>query len=484
MDCKIVGREREQQRLGRCLTEKQAQLIVVYGRRRVGKTFLIDRFFNGSFDFRFIGVYGQPKDVQLQNFAAELGRQQRSKVEVPKEWSEAFDMLRTYLEGLPKDRKHIVFFDEFPWMDTARSGFLPAFEWFWNGWGSAQSDLVFVVCGSATSWMTKKLDDNKGGLYNRQTCRIYLEPFSLYETEKYLEHRNIHWSRIDICECYMILGGIPYYLSLLDPGISYNDNIDALFFQRRSELWDEFSHLYRTLFTNGDLYIRIAEALSAKRSGMTRLELIKKAGVSNNGVLSTALKDLADSGFVRVESFYGNKKKQTVYQLADYYSLFYFRFIQGSYGEDEHYWRNMHDNSARRVWAALTFEQVCKDHINQIKQKLGISGVQSKQSTWFTGADPEDPDDKGAQIDLIIDRRDRTINVCEVKYAADRFTIDKTYDQELRSKIEVFRRKTGTRKTIQLTMLTTYGVKQNMYSSIVTNQVTLDDLFEEIRDIW
>lgn len=474
----IIGRMVERKRLDKCMNANQAQLVIVYGRRRVGKTFLINQYFNGRFDFKLTGAYAQTKETQLRYFATELNRQSGEKAPVPKDWIEAFEQLREYLSSLAPEEKHTVFFDEMPWMDTQRSGFLPAFEWFWNDWGSAQDNLIFIVCGSSTSWMVEKFAENKGGLFHRQTCRLYLKPFNLYETEKYLQSRGIEWSRRDIAECYMIMGGVPYYLSLLDPELAVSANIDNLFFRKRAELWDEFDHLYQTLFTNSDQYIKIVEQLSRKRTGLTRCEIAEKTKLPANGVLSKMLRDLTDSGFVRKYVYYGRKSKDTLYQLSDYYSLFYYRFIKNGFGKDEHFWSNTLDNPARRAWAGLTFEQLCKDHTAQIKKKLGIAGVLSAESSWFgSPAAEKENADSGAQIDLLIDRRDQIINICEIKFSMNEFQIDKDYDQKLRNKISVFRQSTNCKKTIQLTMITAFGIQQNKYSSIVTNEVHLDDLF-------
>ena len=475
---RIIGRERECSRLSRCMNSRDAQLIIVYGRRRVGKTYLINQYFDGRFDFKLTGSYNAPKEMQLRHFSEELKNQTGKPQGTPKDWTEAFGMLRAYLSALPDAEKKVVFFDEMPWMDTQRSGFLEAFEWFWNDFGCTLDQLIFIVCGSASAWMSENIAENKGGLFSRQTCRLYLQPFTLEETEKYLISRNINWSRYDIAECYMIMGGIPYYLSLLDSELSYQNNIDNLFFRKRAELWDEFDHLYKTLFTNSGNYILISEILSRKPGGMTRSELAEKTGLPLNGELSRMLKNLTDSGFVRQNAFYGKKAKDTKWQLADYYSVFYYRFIKDNYGKDEHFWSHMLDNPGRRAWAGLTFEQLCKDHIAKIKQKLGITGVLSEEYIWnkkSTALDPQET--SGAQIDLLIDRRDRVINLCEIKFSLNEFEIDKDYDAKLRNKIEAFRRATDCKKTLQLTLITTYGVKKNKYSGIVNGEVLLDDLF-------
>ena len=480
-DNKIIGRVEECERLEECMEEDSAQLIIVYGRRRVGKTYLINKYFDNQFAFKLTGAFAQPKEIQLKNFSSGLARHSGEKVAIPKDWTDAFELLRDYIEKLSADEKQIFFFDEMPWLDTNRSGFLSAFEWFWNDYASTKDNVVFVVCGSSTSWMVDNLANNKGGLFNRQTCRLYLKPFNLQEVEEYLQSKGFMWSRYDIVECYMIMGGIPYYLSLLKKKYSLGQNIDRLFFKTKGELWDEFDHLYATLFSNSEVYINVVETLSKKSSGLTRNEIIEATNIPSNGALSKVLNNLVDSGLVRVSAFYGRKKKDVLYQLSDYYTAFYFHFIRGNYGVDENFWSNAIDNPARRTWIGLTFEQLCKDHIVQIKRSLGISGVLTEESIWFSkgGENENGTILSGAQIDLLIDRRDHVVNICEMKFSTDEYEIDKTYDKVLRNKIESFRSITSCKKSIQLTMVTTYGVKKNKYSNIIGNQVVLDDLFCE-----
>ena len=479
MKDRVIGREKEWQRLEEFMQAHSAQLIEVCGRLRVGKTFLIEEFFNRKFAFRLTGVHGRSMKVQLGNFIAEYNRRTGEQKAAPKNWQQAFELLRGYLSEAAPDGRKVVFIDEMPWLDTMRSGFTGAFEWFWNDWGAAQDDLVFVACGSAALWMISHFDANRGGLFSRQTCRLYLEPFTLSETGKFLKHRNISWSRCSIAEAYMIMGGIPFYLNLLNGSMSLSQNIDNIFFRKNGELHDEFSRLYQTLFSNSDAYIRVAETLSEKTGGMTRQELQEKSGLGAGGDLSEIIRNLVTSGFVRVSAFYKNKKKDALYQLSDYYTAFYFRYIKDHYGRDEHFWSNAIDSPARRSWAGLAFGQLCKDHIRQIRQirqKLGISGVLTEEYVWYTKGD-EELGTKGAQIDLVLERRDMVINLCEMKYSINVYAIDRDYDAVLRNKIDSFRRETGTRSSLQLTMITTYGLTKGKYSNLIQNQVTLDDLF-------
>ncbi len=472
----IIGREYEIRQLEECCESKESRLILVYGRRRVGKSFLINQFFDNRFDFKLVGDNRLKKSEQLYNFHDELSRQWKKATAVPGTWREAFFLLRDYLDEFTDDSRHVVFFDEMPWLDNQKSGFLEAFEYFWNSYGAAKNNLIMIVCGSATSWLVDNFDHNKGGLFNRQNCRIYLQPFNLYETEKFLiEKKGINWSRYDIAECYMILGGIPYYLDLLSRNMSPSENIDNLFFKKRGGLWDEFDNLYRTLFSNSDNYIKIVEALFRKKSGMNRKELLEETKLPSNAAFTRMLRNLSDSGFITSYSYFGSRKKGTVFILCDFFTLFYLRFVKENYGGDEEFWTHHADQSSRMVWAGLTFEALCRSHLRQIKDKLSISGVSSEVSLWFCNAREEQ---SGARIDLLIDRRDRIIDILEMKFSTDDYVITKEYDEVLRRKINVFREVTGTRKALHLVIVTTFGLKRNMYSSRVQSVITFDDLFK------
>ena len=342
------------------------------------------------------------------------------------------------------------------------------------------NDLLLVICGSATNWIINKLFKQKGGLYNRAGSKIFLKPFTLAETEKYLIQRGILLERFEIAQIYMIMGGIPYYLKQLEPGRTLADNIDNCFFRTNGKLWDEFDNLYETLFFNSEVYVRIVEALTSKQLGLTREEIIAVSKLPDNGSTSQALKDLVKCGFIRAYQYYGRKTKAQTYQLTDFYTLFYYRFIKDNYGQDEHFWTHMLDNPKKNTWLGYSFEQLVKGHIEQVKAALGIRSVLTQQSSWFVekrNLDNVNEKLNGAQVDLLIDRRDMAINLCEIKFYSGEFTIDKSYSLTLRNKIAAFKSASNTRKAIVPTMITTFGVKPNMYSGIIQQEVSLDDLF-------
>lgn len=466
----IIGRKEEIRRLKHFANSDRSDFIVVYGRRRVGKTYLIREFFENTFDFQVTGIYNGSKEMQLANFGLSL-QKYFGISNIPKTWLDAFSLLQSGLEKIKDGEKKVVFIDEMPWMDSQKSDFLRAFEVFWNGYAAWENNILLIVCGSATTWLTDNILNNVGGLYNRATGRIFLQPFSLSETEEYLKEQGYVWTRYDIIQLYMVMGGIPFYLSQLQRELTLAQNIDEIFFKTRGKLWNEFNNLYITLFKNADSHIKVVEALSKKNMGLSKKEISKETGLPANGLLTQILENLSNSGFIRPYNYFGNRKKSTTYQLADYYTLFYFRFLKDRHGVDEKFWQNTLDNPSKRAWCGYSFEQVCKDHIEKIKNKLGISGVLTERSSWFSKGD------RGAQIDLVIDRRDRIINLCEIKYSESEFEIDKDYDMKLRNKIETFRNETKTRKALHLVFITTYGLKRGMYSSIAQAEVKAEDLF-------
>lgn len=469
----FIGRANEIKQLRERFESQSPELVVVYGRRRVGKTFLIRQAFDNRFDFYLTGLYKKSMRRQLENFANALSDYSGEDVETPKDWYAAFRMLKNYLLGISRPGKLVVFLDEIPWMETRKSDFVSALESFWNGWGSGESNLLLILCGSATSWITKKVFSNKGGLFNRDTDRIYLEPFTLKETEEFLDRRQICLTRKDIAECYMIMGGIPYYLDKIEKGMSFSQNIDNIFFKKRARLWDEFTHLYASLFDNPEPHLKIVKALNMKRSGLTRNEISEATKIPANGNLTRVLKELEDSGFVLSYKDWTKAKKGNIYRLSDFYTIFYLDFVQENYGDDENFWTNRIDSSMHRAWTGFAFELLCMNHISQIKSALGISGVATRQCSWRG----EDESGKRTQIDLLIDRRDGVIDLCEAKFASGLYSITKGYESELVDKIEVFRNVTKTNKSIHLVMVTTFGLSANSHTSHVQNSITLDDLF-------
>lgn len=466
----IIGRKKETAEMRLVAESGEPEFVVVYGRRRVGKTYLVNQFFNNDFVFKVTGIAErEAKAKQLANFGESLRRYGSPLCPDPDNWKEAFDSLRRLLENKKTTGKKVVFIDELPYMYTRRCDLVSALEHFWNDWGNTQPDLLLIVCGSATSWIVKNIVNNKGGLHNRLTRKIYLRPFTLAETKQYLESRGIVFETRDIVETYMIMGGIPYYLRLLEKGKSLAQNVDEMFFMRKGRLDGEFENLYSALYEESENYVKVVRAISRLNRGLSRAEISRETGITNGGGLSTILKDLDQCDIIRSYSGYGKKKKGVLYQLTDFYSFFYFKFIERHPASEKGFWRYQLNTPAQNAWAGYAFEQLCLYHYPQIEKALGISGVQTSCSSWSSD---------GAQIDLVIDRADRIINVCEIKYWKDEYTITKKYAEDLRRKMARFAEDEKIRKALHLVMITTYGVNRNEYYNMVQNEVTMEELFD------
>lgn len=469
----LIGRKTEMSLMKGLLDSKKSEFLAVYGRRRVGKTFLIRQVFEDKFTFQLTGANAK-LSWQLKNFNQAMVRQSRKEnITFADNWFDAFQQLIDLLEATT-DEKKVVFLDELPWLDTPNSGFIIALEHFWNSWASARTDIILIVCGSSASWIINKLLKNKGGLHNRVTQRIKLEPFSLAETEEFFRSQNAVFERYQLTQLYMALGGIPYYLEMVDVGQSATQNINRLCFEENGALRTEFESLYASLFKKAQNHVAVIEALASKASGLNREELIKAAKINNGGGTTMLLQELEECGFIRKYVAFGKSQKHQLYQLVDFYSLFYLTFIKKSSVLDENTWINGIDNPSFRTWSGYAFEMVCLHHLKEIKQALGISGVITNTSSWYsTDKVPK------AQIDLLIDRRDQVINLCEIKFSINPYLIDKKYAEELRNKIGTFKEQSKTKKSIFLTMITSFGLQKNEYStSLVQNSLTFDDLFK------
>jgi len=469
----IIGRKIEIERLDAALDSDRSELIAVYGRRRVGKTFLIRECYKKRITFEISGLYNGTFSNQLANFHKSLGENSKklAKREVPKSWLAAFSMLEEYLSGLKRDQKKVVFIDEFPWLATAKSGFLTAFENFWNSYATKRTDLIIVICGSAASYMLQKIIRNKGGLHNRITYRMRLMPFNLYETKLFLKSKNISYTHYDIIQLYMVMGGIPHYLEKIKKGDSVAQNVDRLCFEKDGVLVGEFHEVFASLFNDSDKHVAIIKALSTSRQGITRDTIIKITGNKSSGDISRVLDELIESGFVSRYTAFGKKTKSSRYRLSDEYSLFYLKFIANNRGLGKGTWQNQFESRSYSSWCGFSFETLCLKHIDQIKMGLNIQAIYSISSNWSN---------ENAQIDLLIDRADNIINICELKFSQSPFKILNSYAANLKNKIGQFKSATKTRKNVYLTMVTTYGIEANKYSlEIVENELKMDCLFQD-----
>jgi uncharacterized protein len=471
---KMVGRIEEIKIMQNLLTSNKAEMLAVYGRRRVGKTYLIKNMYQQYMSFEFTGTQNAALQNQLFKFSEKLkeyfpGIEGFSK---PKTWYEAFNQLKICLSKSSK--KHVVFFDELPWIDSAKSNFLEELGYWWNDWASNQN-IVVVVCGSAASWMLTKLISHKGGLHNRVTQKINLQPFTLAETKLYLESLNVHWDDYQIIQFYMSVGGIPTYLQEAKQGETPTQTIDRVFFTKDGSLRYEFSNLYGALFDNYQNHIAIIKTLASKWQGMTRQEIIAKSKLKDGGGLSKILEELEASSFITQIPSFQKKTKDFVYRLTDEYSLFYLKFIEGKTIMGKNIWLKQSAEDKYKIWAGYSFENLCIKHAEAIKMTLSIAGIYTETSSYFHKGNEES---EGFQLDMLIDRADRAINLCEIKFYNDDFPMTDEFATQLRQRRENFRRITKTKKTLFNTLITTYGVKHSKSSpSQIDHVITMDKLF-------
>ena len=473
----MIGRKIEIAKLQKAYDSEQSEFVAVYGRRRTGKTFLVNEMFGGRFAFQHAGVERTDKKGQLEYFRDSLLRYGRRNCPKLRNWRSAFFELENLLESQDSGKK-VVFLDEVPWMDTAKSEFLTALEHFWNGWACLRKDVLLVICGSATSWVVNEVLSSRGGLYNRVTVPMAVAPFTLFECEQYARWKGLPFDRLQIAECYMAFGGVAYYWSLLSSNMSAAQNLDALFFAKNALLRGEFDRLFSSLFKRAGKYVEIVELLAGKAKGMTRDELLLAMKSPCGGEISRYLRELEECGFVIRCNLFGTIKKGAIYKVIDNFVLFHRSFLKGRKGDDESFWVSSYEKPVINGWRGYSFERLCFGHVRQIRAALGIAGIRSDVYTWRAKSDAELDED--AQIDMLIERADRTITICEMRYAGENeYGFSKETKEKLHRGGRLFREATGVRKAIGYALVTTVGLKRNEYSGAVQSVVTLDDLFRE-----
>ncbi len=475
----MIGRRIEQNKLQKAIERNRAQIIVIYGRRRVGKTFLINEFFSNNFAFKHTAVSPEANTtqlglmkIQLQEFYYSMRQYGlSSNTNCPQSWSEAFHCLQELLDNKSAGSNQVVFIDELPWMDTPRSGFLAAFEHFCNDWCLARKYVKLIVCGSATSWIVDEMLESKGGLYDRVTTPIYVKPFSLGECREYFKSEGFHMDEYDIILAYMAFGGIPFYLSQFDNDLSVAQNIDAILFEKDAILSGEFDKLFKSQFENPELMKSIVVALGKKRSGLTRDEIIKALESSSGGTFSKALSALEKSRLITSYKPFGDDLVR--FRLSDPFCCFYLHHIRGNEGHSG-YWQSNFNSPAMNSWLGLAFEQVVFSHIEQIKNSLGISGVVTNEYSWIVESKGEK-----SQIDMIIDRADRVANVCEIKFCKDDYVVTSDYARTIQSRISKVSEQKANKRSIVSVLITTYGLKRNSYSDRFQKVITIKELFSK-----
>ncbi len=473
---KIISRKEEKKELEYCERSKKSELICVYGRRRVGKTFLVEQTFR-EFAFRAVGLEKGTAKQQLKSFGQRLIDYGDDIKSAPKDWFEAFSRLDKVLSKDSVRRspngKKIVFLDEFPWFATKRSDFLVAFEDFWNRRGTLDGDLVFIICGSATSWIIKNVIKDTGNMFQRVTKKVFIEPFTLAETEAFFKDREFDWSREQIAECQMIFGGLPFFFDLMNPSHSLNQNINRLLFNKDALYRDETRRLLEATLSESPVYDQILSKLAFAKYGIKKSKLQEEIGASN-GTYGRAIQDLVDCGYI-IEY----KKKYEEYnplyiQIMDPFLLFHYHYLSKGRQNDS-YEDLISDIGRYDNWRGQAFEILCFNNTHNIKASLGIRGVKTEVYPWYNS---EDNKNERAQIDMVIERADNITNLCEIKYTNRPFEVDASYEQQLLRKRDVFKAKTGTSQALKIIMISAKGLSGTAYTSFISDVITLDDLFE------
>lgn len=475
----IIGRKKEIEQLHDAYKSEYSEFVAVYGRRRVGKTFLVREAFDYHFTFQHAGLAKSNMKKQLTAWKSSLKDSGLKVGSSPKNWIEAFDLLKDLIRQSSEEKK-VIFIDEMPWMDTKRSEFLPALEHFWNSWASGRKDVLLVICGSTTSWIINKVIKNHGGLHNRVTHKVHLKQFTLNECLQYAESLKLGMTQKQVLECYMVMGGVPFYWSFLDRRLGLAQNIDRIFFDDDAVLKSEYDELYSSLFREPEIYVQVISTLGQKKIGMTREELVSEGKLSENGKLTRVLEDLEYCGFIRKYCLLGKKTKGAVFQLTDFYTLFYFRFIKNNTRGDKMFWSRSIGTSMHNQWCGLAFERVCLTHVDQIKTALSIGGVMSSEAAWYSTMNKKNSAmARGAQIDLLIDRNDDIIDMCEMKYYTEEVVLDEEEGNKITNRMLRLREESKTEKAVHAILVTTKGLKRNAYSDMIQSVVTMEDLFKE-----
>jgi AAA+ ATPase superfamily predicted ATPase len=471
---KLIGREEEQEIFANAMASTKSEMIAVIGRRRVGKTFLIRKFFEKDIVFEFTGIYNGTLAEHKNRFEKAHLTYFKTSAGKVKNWFSIFDKIETAVEGISKKKKKVIFLDELPWMGGSNSQFIKALSSFWNSWASKREDIILIVSGSSTSWMVKKIFDDKGGLHNRTTQRMYLVPFTLKEAEQFLKFKKCNLARSAIADIYLAIGGIPYYLEYIQPNESVAQIIDKLFFRKTASLKSEFHELFNAQFEKSELYINIVSILAKHHAGLKRNQLLKLIKLDSGGNFTKALDELQKSGFITAYTPFGHINKDKKYKLTDLFTLFYLKYVGNN--KQANQWKKIINTASWTSWSGFAFENLCMNHIHQIEKALKIDGINTNVSSWHHAGNSEM---HGAQIDLLIDRDDKIINLCELKYYNNKLILNKDMVQKMRNKMASFQYFTGTTKSIFPTIITPYGLHQNQYANeLIQSVVKLENLFE------
>lgn len=471
----MVGRVQERRCLDRCDGSDKSELVCVYGRRRVGKTFLVEQTLGPFFAFHVVGSKDAATSSQLREFGLELTDRGDPNPNPPADWREAFNRLYKVITAPDAPRsphgKAVVFIDEFPWFAKQRSDFLSAFSTFWNRRSTTGQKLLVVICGSATSWVIEHVLESAGDMAARVTESIFLKPFALAETKEYFDSRGFGWDERSLIETQMVFGGLPYFFSLMSPHQSLAQSIDRLCLRPRAQLRDETMILLESTMRRSRLYVELFALLAQHRYGVPKAEAMRLLGHSTNQFIK-ATAEAVKCGYVHEYKNLSKPQNPKYLMLVDPFILFHYRLIEPAHGDSPRSWADfVADQERYTAWRGNAFEIVCLQHVRQLKSALGIGGVLTKEYPWASARKAG-----GAQVDLVIERADRIVNLCEMKFTDAPYELTSAVEQELVRKREVFREETGTRLALKTVLVSAQGTA-GYHDSQIAQIITADDLF-------
>lgn len=491
----MIGRKKELALLNSLCEEEKSKLVVVHGRRRIGKTFLVDYMFQthrkDCLFFKFTGSADQNSSVQKDYFVEAIYEWFKVEPSKPIEkWHEVFIFLKRTIEAEIKEKNHqgkvIVFIDEVAWIDKHnKAGFLSAFGHFYNTYIEKNNNLIVILCGSNASWIKNKiLKDTSGPLYHRVDVEIPLYPFDLQETKEYLiKEKRFDIDDKSVVDIYMILGGVAKYLSYLDSKLSIAQNINKLFFSLHAPLYSEYEALFKSLFYDkSSNHRKIMDLLISKQSGFEMMEIEKLLKEIKSSTLRVNIEELIDTGFIKPIARYAHASRNTKYIACDPLCNFFIKWVQPLSKNDIasliDYFETKSTSHDYIIWQGFAFEMVMISNIELYLKARGLSSGVKSIGYWDYTTQSED--ESGAQIDILIEYIGNTYDIVECKYYNDEFIIDKAYAKNIQNKKEMFIKYGIKNKKFDLkvVMLTTYGTKINQYYNQVpiAKDVKLGDL--------
>jgi AAA+ ATPase superfamily predicted ATPase len=405
----FIGRKVEIAQLTALIDLPRPSIAVIYGRRRVGKSELIRHVTQGKNVLSFEGLEGQPKHKQIKNFLFQLSAQSNIREKNISDWPDALILLRT----LTQDGQWIIILDEFQWMANYQNELVSVIKMIWEKYLSQNPDLTLILCGSIASFMKSKVLKSSA-LYGRTDYELNLHELNLSEISEFFPGKGSD----EVIDTAMLVGGIPKYLELISEYPSLYDALEPLAFSQDGFFKTEYDRLFASHFGKKPIFMKIIQTLATNPYGLTTGKLAKEMQVASGGTLCHQLDDLESAGFLHsiipFDKPEGSKLRK--YILMDAYVRFYHSIIRGSMKETTPPNTQFHaimSSPRYAAWAGMAFEFLCMRHHKEISRILGFHGIPYTAGPFFQRKTLDTP---GVQIDLLFERSDKILVLCEMKY--------------------------------------------------------------------